>query len=105
MNNKNWIVFFNKWNEIVDAFQTNIPLKRHRKNLRSYSNCFTAAEAIDWLFEYLKANPNFKSNKTITRDQAAQLLNVFLRERIIEDVRGAKYSRRELEQDDERLFR
>ena len=38
---------------------------------------------------------NFKSQTTITRQQAIQLLQIFLKERIIEDVRGDKYNNKE----------
>ena len=77
-----------------------MPLKRHWRNFRAYSDCFAANEAIEWLYRYLKTSHNFKSQTSITR----QLLQIFLKERIIEDVRGDKYNSKEF-QDDDRLFK
>ena len=81
-----------------------MPLKRHWRNFRAYSDCFAANEAIEWLYRYLKTSHNFKSQTSITRQQAIQLLQIFLKERIIEDVRGDKYNSKEF-QDDDRLFK
>lgn len=93
-----------KWNEIIESFKTSIPLKRHWRNLKSYSDCFTANEAIEWLYNYLKTSPNFKSQTLITRQKAIQLLQIFLKQKIIEDVRGDKYNNKEF-QDDDRLYK
>lgn len=86
---------------------TNLPLKRHWRNFRTYTDCFAASEAIDWLCRNLKPNTNTatKSQTPLTRQQATQLLQFFLREKIIEDVRvGEKVSTKEL-QDDDRLYK
>jgi hypothetical protein len=83
-----------------------VPLKKHWRNFRTYQDCFSASEAIEWLYQYLKASPNFKSHTSLTRQQAIQLLQVFLKEKIIEDVRASslKFQFKEF-QDDDRLYK
>ena len=81
-----------------------MPLKRHWKNFRTFNDCFTASEAIDWTYRYLKTSPNFQ-HLTITKTNAIKLLQIFLKERIIEDVRaGENYSFKEF-QDDDRIYK
>lgn len=81
-----------------------MPLKRHWKNFRTFNDCFTASEAIDWTYRYLKSSPNFQ-HLTITKINAIKLLQIFLKERIIEDVRaGENYSYKEF-QDDDRIYK
>ena len=60
------------------------------KNLKSYDNCFSSSEVIEWLHKNLQRNSNFGSD--VTKDQTVQLLNKLVRARIIENVRdeGAK---------------
>ena len=96
--------FSSQWHEIIESFHTNVALKRHWRNFRTYSDCFAENEAIEWLYKYLKTSHNFKSQTLITRQQAIQLLQIFLKERIIEDVRGDKYNTKEF-QDDDRLYK
>lgn len=59
-------VFFLKWNEVLHAFYIGIELKKHRRQMKIYYDCFTASEAITWLKSYLRSNSNFNVNK-ITR--------------------------------------
>ena len=65
------------WNTIVRSLHDGIPLKKHRKNLRSYEDCFTANEAIEWLQRQLQQNPNFESD--VSREQTLMLLQKLLR--------------------------
>ena len=51
-------------------------LKRKRWRLKSYENCFSGVEAVEWVHNYLQNHPAFDGN--ITRDQAFMLLQKFL---------------------------
>ncbi|XP_057696108.1 DEP domain-containing protein 1A [Corythoichthys intestinalis] len=74
------------WNEITRLFRAGMPLKKHRQNLRNYNNCFTALAAVDWLHQMLCNNSNFGPD--VTRQQTVQLLKKFLKNHVIEDVKG-----------------
>ncbi|XP_077390750.1 DEP domain-containing protein 1A isoform X2 [Festucalex cinctus] len=74
------------WNEITRLFRAGMPLKKHRQNLRNYSSCFTAVAAVDWLHQMLCSNSNFGPD--VTRQQTVQLLKKFLKNHVIEDVKG-----------------
>ncbi|KAK3579133.1 hypothetical protein CHS0354_022153 [Potamilus streckersoni] len=78
------------WNELIRTFRAEIPLARHRRYMKTYDNCFVASEAIDWLHQYLRQNPNFGS--AVTRFQSIQLLQKLHRARVFEDVRGTKHN-------------
>lgn len=53
-----------QWNEVICAFRQGVPATRHRRYMKTYDNCFTAAEAVDWLHAYLRSNCNFASEVT-----------------------------------------
>ncbi|KAK1165382.1 DEP domain-containing protein 1A-like [Acipenser oxyrinchus oxyrinchus] len=74
------------WNEVTKLFRGGMPLKKHRQHFRVYVSCFTAASAVDWLHELLKNNSNF--GPEVTRQQTVQLLRKFLKNHVIEDVKG-----------------
>lgn len=63
-----------------------MPLRKHRQNFRNYSCCFTASAAVDWLHQLLCNNSNFGPD--VTRQQTVQLLKKFLKNHVIEDVKG-----------------
>ncbi|MBN3316569.1 DEP1B protein, partial [Atractosteus spatula] len=63
-----------------------MPLRRHRMHFRSYDSCFTASEAADWLHELLRSNNNF--GPEVTRTQTIQLLKKFLKNHVIQDIKG-----------------
>ena len=69
------------WNSIVRSLHSGIPLKRHRRHMRTYDDCFTANEAIDWLHKHLKRNPNFDAD--VSKDQTVMLLQKLLRAGVI----------------------
>jgi len=52
--------------------------------MRTYENCFTGAEAIEWLHKHLKKNPNFDGE--VTKEQAVRLLQKLLKAAVIEPV-------------------
>ncbi|KAJ8277785.1 hypothetical protein GJAV_G00079860 [Gymnothorax javanicus] len=74
------------WNEVTKLFRAGMPLKKHRQHFRLYGSCFTAAAAVDWLHDLLRNNCNF--GPEVTRQQTVQLLKKFLKNHVIEDVKG-----------------
>lgn len=74
------------WNEVTRLFRAGMPLKKHRQNFRHHASCFTAAAAVDWLHQLLRNNSNFGPD--VTRQQTVQLLKKFLKNHVIEDVKG-----------------
>ncbi|NWI53720.1 DEP1A protein, partial [Calyptomena viridis] len=74
------------WNEITRHFRAGMPLRKHRQRFRKHGSCFTASEAVDWLHEMLRNNSNF--GPEVTRHQTVQLLRKFLKNHVIEDIKG-----------------
>ncbi|KAB5567374.1 hypothetical protein PHYPO_G00232030 [Pangasianodon hypophthalmus] len=74
------------WNEVTKLFRAGMPVKKHRQHLKAYPNCFTATAAVDWLHDLLRNNCNF--GPEVTRQQTVQLLKKFLKNHVIEDVKG-----------------
>ncbi|KAJ7992912.1 hypothetical protein DPEC_G00267000 [Dallia pectoralis] len=89
------------WNEVTRLFRAGMPLRKHRQHFRVFGNCFTAAAAVDWLHELLKNNSNFGPD--VTRQQTVQLLKKFLKNHVIEDVKG-RWGSEDLE-DNSHLFK
>lgn len=69
------------WNSIVSNLHEGIPRKKHRKLTKTYEDCFTANEAIEWLYRHLKRNPNFDSD--VTKEQTLLLLQKLNRAGVI----------------------
>ncbi|OXB66612.1 hypothetical protein ASZ78_013871 [Callipepla squamata] len=63
-----------------------MPLRTHRQHFRKHGSCFTASEAADWLHEALRSSSSFGPD--VSRQQTVQLLRKFLKNHIIEDVKG-----------------
>ncbi|XP_074077307.1 DEP domain-containing protein 1A [Macrotis lagotis] len=74
------------WNEVTARFRAGMPLRQHRRRLRTHGGCFTAAEAADWLHALLRGHAHFGPH--VSRRQARQLLGKFLQNHVIEDVQG-----------------
>ncbi|KAM9824657.1 DEP domain-containing protein 1A-like [Neosynchiropus ocellatus] len=74
------------WNEVIRLFRAGMPVGKHRQSLRNHSACFTAAAAVNWLHQLLRSNSNFGPD--VTRQQTVQLLKKFLKNHVIEDVKG-----------------
>ncbi|KAM6223408.1 DEP domain-containing protein 1B isoform 3-T3 [Rhynchocyon petersi] len=74
------------WNETIELFRARMPLRKHRCRFKRYEHCFTAAEAVDWLHELLRCSQNF--GPEVTRKQTVQLLKKFLKNHVIEDIKG-----------------
>ncbi|XP_060555654.1 DEP domain-containing protein 1B-like isoform X2 [Ruditapes philippinarum] len=90
------------WNGLIRNFRSDIPLGRHRRYMKTYDDCFVASDAVDWLHQYLKKNPNFGTD--VSRAQSVQLLQKLHKAKVFEDVRGQKHNRGEFT-DSSRLFR
>ena len=73
------------WNDIIRSLRADMPTRKHMKNLKTYDNCFSSSEVVDWLHKNLQKNSNFGSD--VTKDQTVQLLNKLIRARILENVR------------------
>ncbi|NXB82375.1 DEP1A protein, partial [Donacobius atricapilla] len=89
------------WNEVTRFFRAGMPVRRHRQRLRSHGRCFTAAEAADWLHPRLRGCCAFGPD--VSRQQTVQLLRKFLKNHVIEDVKG-RWGTEELE-DNGALYR
>ncbi|XP_008263298.2 DEP domain-containing protein 1A isoform X1 [Oryctolagus cuniculus] len=89
------------WNEVTTSFRAGMPLRKHRQHFKKYGNCFTAGEAVDWLYELLRNNNNF--GPEVTRQQTIQLLRKFLKNHVIEDIKG-RWGSENLD-DNNQLFR
>lgn len=63
-----------------------MPLRKHRQRFKKHGSCFTASEAVDWLHEVLRSNSNF--GPEVSRQQTVQLLRKFLKNHVIEDIKG-----------------
>ncbi|KAM6305926.1 DEP domain-containing protein 1A isoform 2-T2 [Aegotheles albertisi] len=74
------------WNEVTRYFRAGMPLRRHRQGFKRHGSCFTAAEGVDWLHEVLRSNSSF--GPEVTRQQTVQLLRKFLKNHVIEDIKG-----------------
>uniref|UniRef100_A0A8C9L5V2 DEP domain-containing protein 1B n=1 Tax=Pavo cristatus TaxID=9049 RepID=A0A8C9L5V2_PAVCR len=75
-----------QWNEITRYFRAGMPLRTHRQHFKKHGSCFTASEAADWLHEVLRSNSNF--GPEVSRQQTVQLLRKFLKNHVIEDIKG-----------------
>jgi len=75
------------WNDIIRTMRAEMPVRKHKKNLKTYENCFSSSEVIDWLHKNLQKNSNFGTD--VTREQTLQLLSKLTRAGIIENVREA----------------
>nr|XP_044605217.1 DEP domain-containing protein 1A isoform X2 [Equus asinus] len=89
------------WNEVTTSFRAGMPLRKHRQHFKKYGNCFTAGEAVDWLYDLLRNNNNF--GPEVTRQQTLQLLRKFLKNHVIEDIKG-RWGSENLD-DNSQLFR
>ncbi|KAI7793598.1 DEP domain-containing protein 1B [Triplophysa rosa] len=89
------------WNETIRLFRGGMPVRRHWAHFRSYDRSFTGAEGVDFLHELLGQNQNF--GPEVTRYQTLQLLRKFLKNHVIEDVKG-HFGKEDFE-DNGRLYR
>lgn len=79
------------WNTIVLAVQSELPVRQYRKGFRMFTNCFAGKDAVTWTLDYLERNQDTlfdPKSKEITREKVTLLLQKFVEQKIIEDVRG-----------------
>jgi hypothetical protein len=69
---------------MVETFRNGIPLKRHRRHIKVYDNCFTGQEAVNW-FQSVLQNCFHRGN-SVTREQTIQLLNKFLKAGVFQNI-------------------
>ncbi|XP_062870262.1 DEP domain-containing protein 1B isoform X2 [Trichomycterus rosablanca] len=89
------------WNETIKLFRGGMPRRKHWAHFRCYDNSFTGSAAVDHLHELLRRNQNF--GPEVTRYQSLQLLRKFLKNHVIEDVKG-RYGKEDFD-DNGRLYR
>uniref|UniRef100_A0A2K5KKB5 Rho-GAP domain-containing protein n=1 Tax=Cercocebus atys TaxID=9531 RepID=A0A2K5KKB5_CERAT len=89
--------------EFTTSFRAGMPLRKHRQHFKKYGNCFTAGEAVDWLCDLLRNNSNFGPKVTSQQTIHIQLLRIFLKNHVIEDIKGRWGS--ENVDDNKQLFR
>jgi len=75
------------WEDLQNLFHTGMILKKHRYRFKTYNDCFTGSEAVEWLHDLLKSHRNFGSH--VTKEQTIKLLKKFLRFHVIEDMNGS----------------
>ena len=66
-----------------------MPRRRHYLHLKRYSDCFTGAEAIDWLINNVDCVGLLKDGGQLSRQQAVKILELCFKFDVIEDVRGS----------------
>ena len=87
----------------MQQMKSSVPVKRRRWRMKVFEDVFVASEALDWLHGFLKENPNFGAE--VTRQQAVQLCQKFLKNGIITDARGKQYNGNIIFEDNNHLFR
>lgn len=87
----------------MQAFYLGVELKKHSRSMKTYHDCFTASQAVDFLKNYLRECDHFKDRK-VTRFQALNLLRKYHKSCIIERVKAGKRENKEL-QDNNELYR
>ncbi|XP_028417650.1 DEP domain-containing protein 1B-like isoform X2 [Dendronephthya gigantea] len=73
------------WNELVRNFKTGIRLKKKRWRMKYYEDCFSGSDALAWIHDFLKLNPNFNQND-VSRTQAKLLCQKLLQNNVFEDI-------------------
>ena len=84
----------------MKSFRQGIETKRHRWHIKTYDNCFTGSEAVDFLYHHMQWTGTFGH---VTRQQAQKLCQKFLETCIIADARGKQEKNKF--QDDGHLYK
>ncbi|XP_026182731.1 DEP domain-containing protein 4 [Mastacembelus armatus] len=83
------------WNNIIQALQTQVEVRRCRRNLRVHTECFTGSDAVDTVLSYLMQNVVFCTSE-LSRLKAARLCQALMEAKVFEPV-GTKLFRRDKE--------
>ena len=62
----------NLWNNIIDYVRNNIEIKKHRCGIKYFNNCFSGAQFVDILYEYLLTK-QAQFEKEVTREKAVKV--------------------------------
>uniref|UniRef100_A0A915PT49 DEP domain-containing protein n=1 Tax=Setaria digitata TaxID=48799 RepID=A0A915PT49_9BILA len=74
------------WNGMIRRFRSGMQLKRHRRQLRIFDDCFTGREAVDFMMKEL---PKFiYDGREVTRFNCSKLLSIYLNMGLFCAVRG-----------------
>ncbi|XP_042191444.1 DEP domain-containing protein 4 isoform X2 [Callorhinchus milii] len=73
------------WNNIIHALQTQVEVKRHRRFLRTYSDCFSGSDAVDVVLSHLMQNVYF-SNNDISRIKATRLCQALMDHKVFDQI-------------------
>ncbi|XP_056133746.1 DEP domain-containing protein 4 [Lampris incognitus] len=83
------------WQNIIQALQTQVEVRRRRRHLRLHTDCFTGSDAVDAVLSYLMQNVVFCASE-VSRLKAARLCQALMETKVFEPV-GTKLFRREKE--------
>ncbi|KAM3587356.1 uncharacterized protein V6R79_002915 [Siganus canaliculatus] len=83
------------WHNIIQALQTQVEVRRCRRHLRVYAECFTGSDAVDTVLSYLMQNVVFCTSE-VSRLKAARLCQALMEAKVFEPV-GTKLFRRDKE--------
>ncbi|XP_029318249.1 DEP domain-containing protein 4 [Cottoperca gobio] len=83
------------WQNIIQALQTQVEVRRCRRHLQVHVECFTGSDAVDAVLSYLMQNVVFCSSE-VSRLKAARLCQALMEAKVFEPV-GTKLFRREKE--------
>lgn len=83
------------WQNIIEALQTQVEVRRHRQHLRVHKDCFTGSDAVDVVLSHLMQNIYFCTSD-VTRLKAVRLCQALMDARVFEPV-GVKLFRRDKE--------
>ena len=73
-------------------FKSGVRVKKKRWRMKYYDDCFSGSDALAWIHDFLKCNPNFGQN--VSRTQAKLLCQKLLQRNVFEDVVGQFKSRK-----------
>lgn len=74
-----------QWQQLIGQFCYGMPRRRHHLHMKRYNDCFTGAEATDWIINNLDS---VKDGSQLSRQQAVKILELCIKFDVIEDVRG-----------------
>uniref|UniRef100_A0A3P8XB44 DEP domain-containing protein n=3 Tax=Esox lucius TaxID=8010 RepID=A0A3P8XB44_ESOLU len=83
------------WRNIIQALQTQVEVRRRRRHLRVYADCFTGSDAVDVVLSHLMQNVFFCASE-VSRLKAARLCQALMEAKVFETV-GTKLFRRDKE--------
>lgn len=83
------------WQNIIQALQTQVEVRRRRRHLRIHAESFTGSDAVDAVLSHLMQNVVFCASE-VSRLKAARLCQALMEAKVFEPV-GTKLFRRDKE--------